>query len=69
MPGKKPSELFGRRVRKLFQDRRAELLKKLNRLEQRQKEGWGYRKTWRKAHKVPAHNVRAHWAWLPVKRK
>lgn len=66
---KKSREVFGQQVKQLFAERRAELLKQLNRLEQRQKEGWGYRKTWRRAHKVPAHKVSAHWAWLPVKRK
>jgi len=66
---KKGEEKFGREVTKLFEERRTELLERLTRLEQRQQEGWGYRHVYRKSYTVRAHRVRAHWAWLPVKRE
>lgn len=56
-------------VKKLFAERRDELLDRLKRLEKRQQEGWGYRHVYRRGWTVRAHKVRAHWAWLPVKRK
>lgn len=56
-------------IKKLFEERRTELLEQLKRLEQRQKEGWGYRKVLRKGYTVRAHKVRSHWALLPVKNK
>jgi hypothetical protein len=66
---KKGETRFGKQVTKLFEERRAELQERLKRLEHRQKEGWGYRKTWRNGWRVKAHKVRPHWAWLPVKRR
>lgn len=56
-------------IHKLFAERRAELLDRLERLERREKEGWGYRRVLRKAYTVRAHKVRSHWALLPVKVK
>ena len=56
-------------IAKLFKERRDELLERLNRLEQRQKEGWGYRQVLRRAHTVKSYKVRSHWALVPVKRK
>lgn len=60
---------FHKNVRLLFAERRKELLEQLSRLDKRQKEGWGYRRVLRKGHKVPAHNVRPHYATVPVKHR
>jgi hypothetical protein len=69
MSSRKPKLLTKKSVEAIFAERRAELLKKLSRIELRKKEGWRYKKIWRKSHSVPAHRVRAHYAIVPVKRK
>lgn len=52
----------------LFAKRHAELVEKIKRLEFRQKDGWGYKKIRRRGYRVRAHNVRAHYAIIPVKK-
>jgi hypothetical protein len=54
-----PPGEFGKRIRDLFD--RAE------RLARRAADGWGYQKVWRKAHTIPRHQVRGHWALVAVK--
>lgn len=54
---------------KHFQNRIKELLDMARRLAEKEKDGYHYKKIRRKAHKVKAYNVRAHWAMIPVKRK
>lgn len=61
--------VFAREIKKLFEQRRADLIEQLKRLELRQKEGWGYRKIKRRGYTVRAHKVRAHWVMMPVKRR
>lgn len=60
---------FHRKINLLFAAKRKELLAQLERLDKRKKEGWGYRRVLRKGHKVPAHNVRPHYAMVPVKQR
>jgi len=60
---------FGKSIQTLFEERRAELLVKLERLDKRRKEGWGYKKVRRKATWVPRHRRAAHYAMVPVKRR
>lgn len=57
------------KVEAIFRQRRKELLTKLARLRERKKEGWRYKRVYRKRHKVPEHWVTGHYAMLPVKRK
>lgn len=66
---KRGERVFAREIKQLFEQRRADLLNQLKRLELRQKEGWGYRKVMRRGYAVRAHRVRAHWVMMPVKRQ
>ncbi len=52
-----------------FDMRIQELEAAIERLRERQRKGWKYRRTWIKATRVVGHRRAGHWAMMPVSKK
>lgn len=58
---------FAEKIKKIFQSRRDDLLKKLSRLDRRQKGGWIYRRRLRKGYTVSSYKVSSHYINVPCR--